>query len=97
MNVDQILSLVAEEYKVKVSDIKGDKRDRSLPEARRMVLKLLKEQELKEGHEKINYSEMGQTINMHPSNVPGRIRMVEEEITRYQDTRKHFENILKRL
>lgn len=83
---DQILKLVADEYGLKVSDIKGNVRKRPMPEARNVVVHLMTEM----GYEQ---KDIAEAVNFNRSNIQGCLRRLDDDLTFYRDTQEHFARI----
>ena len=84
----QILELVAKEYNVTVKEIQGSNRKRPLPESRRMACFFMDDI----GHER---KDIADALQLDRSNITGQLRVLNDELTLYRDTKEHFQNLLK--
>lgn len=88
--VDNIMKVVADEYGVKVSDIKGDTRKKPVPEARMMATTMMLSN-------RITRSETSRQLNVHPTSVDYFERTIKDYIKIYPETREHYNQVLKAL
>lgn len=92
--IEVIVYAVLDAYKLKFSHIVSPSRVRPLPEARMMLIRILREYL---GTIQMPYTRIGYMINRWPSNICRHDKLIQEWIRIYPDIKAKYESITETL